>query len=265
LGDQEVIEEEEILDMGLATQEDISKMIHGVELEMLDIHPNLIGVLRHLCGVDLIRHQEVYYVLKPGETRESIVKNPKKLDQKAKHRASRDFTAETPTVAFAGSPSGASVRSSGHSSVKPPSVAGSTSTSRSVARRLMTTDKDSVASASDNDGDGGEKLNTKRRKTSRPPSLSRKPESTSSKTGSDISKPRKSRKLPKDAEAYEPATEGSVVDTQSDEEGQKTKRRKRGLKRARTSGVAPEDDTKGETSRQSKRLKTRASMPATQP
>lgn len=64
LGDGELMEDEEIKDEGLSSHEDHKRMLPSVET--LDLDPYLLGVLRKLVGVDLLREQqEIFYL--PGE------------------------------------------------------------------------------------------------------------------------------------------------------------------------------------------------------
>jgi len=64
LGDGELMEDEDIKDEGLSTHEDHKRMLPSVET--LDLDPYLVGVLRQLVGVDLLREQqEIFYL--PGE------------------------------------------------------------------------------------------------------------------------------------------------------------------------------------------------------
>jgi hypothetical protein len=61
LGDGELMEEEDIKDEGLSTHEDHKRMLPKVET--LDLDPYLVGVLRQLVGVDLLREQqEIFYL-----------------------------------------------------------------------------------------------------------------------------------------------------------------------------------------------------------
>lgn len=59
------MDEEEIQDHGPATYEDYPRLVGNIEA--LDFNPYLIGILRQLVGVDLIRENEVFYLLQPGE------------------------------------------------------------------------------------------------------------------------------------------------------------------------------------------------------
>ncbi|KAH9174928.1 hypothetical protein EDB89DRAFT_423155 [Lactarius sanguifluus] len=61
LGDGELMEGEDIKDEGLSTHEDHKRMLSHVET--LDLDPYLVGVLRQLVGVDLLREQqEIFYL-----------------------------------------------------------------------------------------------------------------------------------------------------------------------------------------------------------
>ena len=64
LGDGELMGEEDIKDEGFSTHEDHKRMLSNVET--LNLDPYLVGVLRQLVGVDLLREQqEIFYL--PGE------------------------------------------------------------------------------------------------------------------------------------------------------------------------------------------------------
>ena len=65
LGDRELMEAQEIEDHGYATIEDGSRIVR--DIESLDFSLYLVGFLRQLVGVDLLREQEVYYLPQPGE------------------------------------------------------------------------------------------------------------------------------------------------------------------------------------------------------
>ncbi|KAH9006141.1 hypothetical protein EDB86DRAFT_687748 [Lactarius hatsudake] len=61
LGDGELMEGEDIKDEGLSSHEDHKRMMSNVET--LDLDPYLVGVLRQLVGVDLLREQqEIFYL-----------------------------------------------------------------------------------------------------------------------------------------------------------------------------------------------------------
>ena len=61
LGDGELMDGEDIRDEGLSIHEDHKRMLPNVEA--LDLNPYLVGVLRQLVGVDLLREQqEIFYL-----------------------------------------------------------------------------------------------------------------------------------------------------------------------------------------------------------
>jgi len=61
LGDGELMDGEDIKDEGFSTHEDHKRMLPNVET--LDLNPYLVGVLRRLVGVDLLREQqEIFYL-----------------------------------------------------------------------------------------------------------------------------------------------------------------------------------------------------------
>lgn len=75
LGDGELMNGEDIRDEGFSTHEDHKRMLPNVET--LDLNPYLVGVLRQLVGVDLLREQqEIFYL--PSEE-----EKPKKRRQTA--------------------------------------------------------------------------------------------------------------------------------------------------------------------------------------
>jgi len=65
LGDGELMEGEDIRDEGSSTHEDHKRMLSNVET--LDLSPYLVGVLRKLVGVDLLREQQEIFYLPSGE------------------------------------------------------------------------------------------------------------------------------------------------------------------------------------------------------
>ena len=61
LGDGELMDGEDIRDEGFSTHEDHKRMLPNVET--LELNPYLVGVLRQLVGVDLLREQqEIFYL-----------------------------------------------------------------------------------------------------------------------------------------------------------------------------------------------------------
>ena len=93
LGDKELMDEEEIMDHGPATHEDYSRLVGNIE--GLDFNPYLIGILRQLVGVDLIRENEVFYLLQPGE--ETRYKKKDRKSAAGSKLASSTMTRSSPT------------------------------------------------------------------------------------------------------------------------------------------------------------------------
>ncbi|KAI0302373.1 hypothetical protein B0F90DRAFT_1925123 [Multifurca ochricompacta] len=67
LGDGELMEREDIKDEGFSTHEDHKRMLPNVET--LDLNQYLVGVLRKLVGVDLLREQQEIFYLPSEEER----------------------------------------------------------------------------------------------------------------------------------------------------------------------------------------------------
>ena len=65
LTDQDLMKAEEIEDHGEATYEDSLRIIQ--DIEDLDFDQYLIGTLRQLVGLDILREGEVYYLPQPGD------------------------------------------------------------------------------------------------------------------------------------------------------------------------------------------------------
>lgn len=122
LGDKELMDEEEIQDHGPATYEDYPRLVGNIEA--LDFNPYLVGILRQLVGVDLIRENEVFFLLQPGEEAQ-YKKKGRKSTAGSKLAASLSQSATTsPQVSVA------SRRSTMTSISRPPvSTAGSIATS----------------------------------------------------------------------------------------------------------------------------------------
>lgn len=65
LGDGELMKEKDIKDHGFATEDDHRRMVPNIE--DLEFDAYLVGVLRQLVGVDLLRENEVFWLPGPGE------------------------------------------------------------------------------------------------------------------------------------------------------------------------------------------------------
>jgi hypothetical protein len=236
----------QVTDDGPATQRDYDKLIEHVET--LDFDPLLIGVLRLLVGVDLLRENEIYYLPQEGE--EVMRKTTKGM----LHKTIKDSPDKK---SVPNSPQSNSVAGSSSKSVAPTSYAESTSTTSSSLRhesnRSMTDDEDSDDS------------HAKRRKWAHKAEVGDN-DSTTSTTASPTQARKAQRTLKKglshDAQNYEPEVEHENADQSIEKNIPKIRRRKstrHGLKRRRTEGDTMRDDSgssplKGSASR-SKRAK----------
>lgn len=109
------MKDEEIEDHGDATIEDSKRMV--TDIESLNFDSYLIGTLRQLVGVDLLREQEVYYLPEPGKEAEIVkkVKPDKSAVVKLSSRTLDGMSSPTssvrsplssrPPISFAGSAS----------------------------------------------------------------------------------------------------------------------------------------------------------------
>ncbi len=154
LGDEEVIEENEIEDLGEASYADSLRMIQ--DIESLDFDSYLIGVLRQLVGVDLLREQEVFYLPAPGEepTRKPQLKKAGSDKSASGKKSSKSGNLETSSV----------LDTPRHSVKAPSSKAGSISTtaSRPIKDRGSSTPPSSLHSDSSSD-EGEESEDTERK------------------------------------------------------------------------------------------------------
>lgn len=154
LGDEEVIEENEIEDLGEASHADSLRMIR--DIESLDFDLYLIGVLRQLVGVDLLREQEVFYLPAPGEepTRKPLLKKAGSDKTASGKKSSKSGNLETSSV----------LDTPRHSiaSVKAPSSKASTTPSRRTKERGSSTPPSSPHSDLSSD-EGEETENTERK------------------------------------------------------------------------------------------------------
>ena len=132
LNDRELMAEEEIEDHGDATQEDSLRMIK--DIESLDFDSYLIGTLRQLVGLDILREQEVFYLPQPGE--EVVRKTSPRKERSGVHRGADSSS-------YAGSPGYSGSIRSPTSMKAPTSLADSTSTSLSAFQRRLDSEKDS--------------------------------------------------------------------------------------------------------------------------
>jgi hypothetical protein len=249
LGDGELMGGEDIRDEGFSTHEDHKRMFPNVET--LDLDPYLVGVLRRLVGVDLLREQqEIFYL--PSEE-----EKPKKHRKTTALGSLRQFRRQSIS---SGGPLGRdhsprpSEVSQGRG--KPRSASGSV-VSGSVweGSVVHSNDEDSSLSDPDNNDDEGETPTMKRPRFSAaeintPPAStftdrdldhSTAPErSTLSGEEPTISSkpaaPRRSKRkaLHYDAAAYKPSEDDPKDDEDGEEKKTKRSTTRKAMKRSRT-------------------------------
>lgn len=246
LGDGEVMANNDIRDEGFSTHEDHKRMLPDVE--MLDLSPYLIGVLRQLVGVDLLREQqEIFYL--PGEE-----EKPKKRRKTGALESLRQFRRQSMSsagpLARDHSPQPSEVSHDRGSTFR--SVSGS---ARSASLQEESENGDSALSDPDDDDDRGELPPAKRHKSSAGemvPSLeftqdSEEPASSvvlerstlSGKEPTSSSRPSATRRSRRrnhnyDAAAYKPGEDDVKDDEQVEETKTRRSRTRRAPKRSRT-------------------------------
>ncbi|KAI0629041.1 hypothetical protein C8Q77DRAFT_1144676 [Trametes polyzona] len=290
-GNADLMKEEDIEDQGFVKSEDIPRLIRDVET--LNLSPYLVGVLRQLVGVDLIREQEVFYLPRPDD---GVVLPSKRKSHRAKLKQRESISARTLSNGGASRPRDAS-------SMAPPSQASistsgdSASTAGRLSQRGSATTAGSVSDSALSDMEEDEAPPTKRVKEDHaaaadhaqpaeqpPPEIvgpaqsETNPTAAASENGAGVAssstasgiprlrklQPRRSRRLGTDAAAYKP--DGGESDGSDDEGGldEKKKRRKggkRGLKRTRTeeNGDGPPAGEGAEEKPKRRRVKTSSS------
>lgn len=244
LNDKELMDEEEIVDHGDATVEDSHRMIK--DIESLNFHSDLVGILRQLVGLDILREQEVFYLPQPGEEvprRNSLKKSTS--EKTAMVRVPADSSS------YAGSPeySGGYPGSPG-SFRAVTSVTGSRSPSISGLRSFLDSEKGSSFAPSDTEHSGGEEPDTKRSRPS-------PPEETKV-MGPPPSIQPKGKEKAKRSHKAKPKADGEVKEARKPRKSTS----KRGVKRSRTSEVYNATE-EGEPN--SKKLKAHATEPGPSP
>jgi hypothetical protein len=272
LGDRTLMDEEYIEDEGDATTLDHARMVG--DIETLDFSSDLMGIIRQLVGVDLLRENEIFYLPQPGETYRRKRHGKSKLY--TARSSSGDLATSLGSQNVASSPRGptASKISPSSSSMQAPvSAVGSVSTSTgSTGRNGRELDRHSPSRASYSDDDMTELADNggsqKKRRKGMPAkrdgvaSSEEMPPPTQSKTAAAQPGPkaRRSKRLSIDASAYKPESdaEGASTDHDSDTtKGLRKKIGKRGIKRNRTSESVGADGSPGQPT--AKRLRARLS------
>lgn len=251
LNDRELIDEEEIEDHGDATEADSRRMIK--DIESLDFDESLIGILRQLVGLDILREQEVFYLPQPGE--EVPVRRvpvPKSISERLPSKSHAD------SGSYAGSPGySGSTRSPASTSIRPPvSNADSTSTSRSVLRRLLDPEKGSSIAETESESESSEDDEPSAKRTRSSPADDTEmgvmgPPTSSKSKGK--TKPRKSKV--KDV-TYKPTEDEEDPIEEHNSTKKRRKSTRRNLKRTRTMDPAGEE---GE--RKAKKLRKHVTAP----
>ena len=236
LGDKELMDEQEILDHGPATHEDYSRLVGNIEA--LDFSPYLVGVLRQLVGVDLIRENEVFYLLQPGEEAHYKKKGRKSV-------AGSKLTSSTIARSSPASPqvSVASRRSPVISISRPPiSSAGSMVTSfESSLSEAQSYRHSSLFSASGeelSDGEGSSSPKSKRRRRGPVGPLAdeeggnvpRDPSTNAPRVSSRIPKRSRSKRQASDLAAYKPRS-GDEDEADGSDKGRRKVKKTKGKKR----------------------------------
>lgn len=266
LNDKKLMEEEDITDDGLATVRDFERLWDHVEEQNLD--SSVIGAIKQLVGLDLLRENEVYYLPTDEEMRQ--MERRRGREERKKNRKSIGGTANAENASNAGRPSSVSAASPTPqlflSQVEkwktgpPPSFAESVSTASTRSKADKGDLAQSISGDETTDGERGGR--TKRRRTgkerdggslrntpsiredSAAPSTAGSP--APSQSMSERTSVRRSRRTLKkgtsaDAQAYRPPL--SSGDSSEDELENTKARRKtarvgtKGLKRRRTEGT----------------------------
>jgi hypothetical protein len=220
----ELMEEEDIQDHGHVTNDEMRLP----DVESLGLDPYVLGLLRQLVGVDLVREQEVYFLPQEGDRYRRPRKSLKPRVSGVDSISSRLGSSST-TVQKKGKGTLSSVGS------RSASVARSDRTSAKGGRTLGT-------SISDNEDSGDE---TESQHSKRAPSRAPSVASSAGTANTERSKRpiRRSRRLQPEALAYKPSAE-SDEDSSSDEHATRGRGRatRRGTKRTRIVDEPVEDD-----------------------
>ena len=272
LNDKELMEEEEITDDGLATVRDFERLWDHVEEQ--DLNPYLIGVMRQLVGLDLLRENEIYY-LPTDEEIKQMERGRQKREERRKSRKSIGGAVDSEGTSVAGRPG--SVSAAGPASQPstskvekrkigpPPSFAGSTSTTSTLSKVGRGGSTRSISEDEMSDGERGGRAPKKRRRTgkgrdgdgspprktpsihedSAAPGIAESPAPSQSTT--EYTPVRRSQRTMKkaisvDTQTYKPPVSSDSESSEGELENAKAKRKPvrgatKGLKRRRTEGT----------------------------
>ncbi|GBE81296.1 hypothetical protein SCP_0310230 [Sparassis crispa] len=251
LGDRDLMEQEHIEDHGPATHDANTRLV--ADIESVDFSPYLLGILRQLVGVDLLREQEVFYLPQQGERY--------KFKHKRKSRVAKMRLSQGGPLEHAVSQSPRLSMTPRLSAMRPPpSRAGSISTSGGSARRGSRPTTSSISESGLSDADDGDLPATKRQRgSSNSVEVEVETADSTAKASIVVSRrlvPRRGKKLGADAAAYKPE-EDHPESSEVEAENRRTKRRKggkKGVKRTRA-----EDPPDEQATIQPKKRKVRAS------
>ena len=173
LNDKELMEEEEITDDGLATVRDFERLWDHVEEQ--NINPYVIGVMRQLVGLDLLRENEIYY-LPTDEEIKQMERGRQKREERRKSRKSVGGAGYGEVTSVGGRPGSVSAAGSASqpsaSQVEkrkfgpPPSFAESISTTTSTRSKVGRGGSTrSVSEGEVSDGERGGRAPKRRRRT----------------------------------------------------------------------------------------------------
>ena len=264
LNDKELMEEEEITDDGLATVRDFERLWDHVEEQ--NLNPYLIGVIRQLVGLDLLRENEIYYLPTDEEIKQTERKQ--KREERRKSRKSIGGATNWEGTSVAGPvflPSASQTEKK--KLPPPPSFAGSISTTastrskvgrggsaRSISEDEMSDgERDGRAlkrrkrAGKERDGDGSSQRNTPSfREDSAAPGTAGSPglsQSTAEPTPVRRSQRTLKKAISVDTQAYNPPVSSGGESSEDELESPKARRKStrggtRGLKRRRTDGAA---------------------------
>ncbi|KAH9941937.1 hypothetical protein B0H21DRAFT_543599 [Amylocystis lapponica] len=235
---------------------DASKRLVG-NVESLDLSSYLLGVLRQLVGIDLFRENEVYYLPKEGEKYSfKTSRRRSKYDNMPSSVSLSALVHGSPRTSRTSHPS----QNARLSAVKPPSQAGSTSTTSSGRHDGRASEGGSLAPGSISEDEGGDidadAPPHKRQKTEDTREVaaeieavenelvvenkagpSKAAESPSAVPARQL-RPRKGKPLGKDAAAYKPEEDSPGDSAEEDVRTGKRKNKRKGVKRNRTDDSA---------------------------
>ena len=266
LNNKELMEEEEITDDGAATVRDFERLWDHVEEQ--NLNPYLMGVIRQLVGLDLLRENEIYYL--PTDEEIKRVERRQKREERRRSRKSVGGTVDREGTNLAGRSD--SVSAAGHASQPslsqaekgkldpPPSFPESISTSTSTRSKVgRGGSARSISEDEASDGERGGRASKRRRAdkgrdgggSSRrnAPNVPDDPTDTPAPTQSTTERTpvrRSQRALNKtnlaDTQAYKPPVSSGGESSEDELEKAKARRKSarggtKGLKRRRTEGT----------------------------